>query len=139
MADTGYQPDEEEATQAFNAHLFGALVALFCCGLLLPVAAPFIVFATAKEKRPFMLFHVNQSIMFQAVAVILILGIDIVSFILGSLTCGIGWILGIVHVVPWIAAVVYPLVVGMAAKRGEWAEYPVIGQKLMREWKPPIK
>jgi len=137
VAESGYQPDQEELTQAFNAHLFGGLAAFIFCGLVFPIAAPLIVFATAKEKRPFMLYHVNQSLIFQGAFFAINAGIATVGGILTFLC--IGYFILLLLPITWLIAVIYPLVVGMGAKRGEWTEYPFIGQKLLREWKPLVK
>jgi uncharacterized Tic20 family protein len=133
----GYVPDQEEREHAFYAHVFAALANILTCGMLLPVGAPLVALMMAKQKKPFLLFHVNQSLVFQAACCAAAFSLWMAVFVL-SLVC-IGWLLIPLPLLVTLAGTVYPIVVGMAARNGEWKEYPVIGPKVLREWKPFVQ
>lgn len=136
---SGYVPTEDEKQAAFFAHLFAAIANFVTCGMLLPVAAPLIALAMVKQKGPFVLFHINQSFVFQAALFAINFGLGIVISIIAFFTCGIGGILYILNAIPPVIGAVYALVVAMSAKNGEWSEYAVVGPKVLESQSPLFK
>jgi len=132
--DSGYQPDAEEMQQAFHAHLFAGLAAILFCGMIFPVGAPLLVMAMAKEKRPFMLYHINQAVIFQAAIFVFNSAMGIVGGIL-AIFC-VGYLLLALIPIAVLGGAIFAFVIGSGAKAGAWNEYPVVGQKVLREWKP---
>lgn len=134
VAASGVEPTEREREHAFYAHLAAAGLAVLSCSLILPILAPVAVYAISKERSPFVVFHVHQSLLFQAAcsaAQILITAAGTLS----SLFC-IGWALYLLGLVPWLGGAAYAFVVSLWAHRGEWRGYAVITDKLLHEWKP---
>ena len=128
----GYLPTEDERDKAFWAHIFGAIADFLFASFLVPIAAPLIAMAMAKDKGPFLMFHVNQSFWFRVV----ISATQIAIFILGFPTCGFAWFL---LPIPPLVGVVYSLIVGLAARNGEWREHVVIGEKVLNSPSPVFK
>jgi hypothetical protein len=127
--DAGYLPTDQERQAAFYAHAFAAGVAFFSGGFAFAVLAPYLATAVTGQKGPFVLFHVNQAALFQ-IAVTVLSGF----FGISGFFCCVPW-----AVLPFswiILGVGFPIYVGLGAQRGEWLEYPVIGLKVLREWKP---
>jgi uncharacterized Tic20 family protein len=133
----GYQPTPDELDKAFWAHMFAAGVNLICCGAIFPVVAPLLVLSMTKERGPFLMYHVNQSVIFQLALFVINTVILTASSIL-MLVC-IGYITFFLVLIPWAIGIIYPIIVGIAAKNGEWAEYPIAGAKTMEMRSPPFK
>jgi uncharacterized Tic20 family protein len=134
VAATGYQPFDRERELAFYAHLAAALLAIPSCSVVLPILAPIAVYALAKERTPFVVFHVHQSLIFQAAcsaAQILITALGTLS----TFFC-VGWALFLLGLVPWLGGAAYAIVVSLWARQGEWRGYAVITDKLLHQWKP---
>jgi uncharacterized membrane protein len=132
----GYVPTDYEKDQAFYAHLFAALGAFFTCGLIPPFAWPMLVYAMAKEKPPFLVYHVNQAALFQVALYAVNLGLSVVGSIL-AIVC-IGYLILMLIPIVALLASIYPLILAFGAKNGEWNEYPIIGPKIRAEWKPVL-
>jgi uncharacterized Tic20 family protein len=130
----GYQPSAQEMEHAFYAHLFAAIGAFLFCGTVFGAVAPLLVLAMAKDKGPFLLFHVNQAAIFQGVFFVINTAIGIVGGVL-SIVC-IGYFILLLWPFTWLIATIYPLVLAFGAKGGTWVEYPIVGQKVRTEWKP---
>lgn len=133
-AAAGHVPTDREREHAFYAHAAAALLAFLSCSLVFPILAPVAVYALVKDRTPFVLFHVHQSLIFQAAcsaAQILITATGTLS----SFFC-VGWALYLLGLVPWLAGSVYALVVGLWARKGEWRGYALITDKLLHDWKP---
>ncbi|MCW8130729.1 MAG: DUF4870 domain-containing protein [Planctomycetota bacterium] len=131
---------DEERTWGMFAHLF-----VFLGYIGLPFAnwiGPAIPYFMYKDKSRFVRFHALQSFAFQCMVWILgsVLAVPIV--LIGVFTAGIGWLLLFpVLVAAWIGTVVYVVILGLKANKGELAEYAVVGawarQKVYQEdWKP---
>jgi len=135
--DAGYQPDEQEREHAFYAHLFAGLGGFFFCGTVFAVVAPLLVMAMTKERKPFMLYHLNQSVVFQTAFFVLNTAIAMIGGVL-TLVC-IGYVILMILPITILIQAIYPIAIAFAAKRGEWIEYPAIGPKVLREWKPFFK
>ncbi len=131
---SGYVPTEYEKEQAFYAHILAGAGAFFTCGLLPPFAWPLLIFALAKERGPFLVYHTNQATLFQVGLYALNIGISIVGAVLAVVCIGY-FLLMLIPIVALLAAI-YPLILAFGAKNGEWNEYPIIGPKIRAEWKP---
>jgi uncharacterized Tic20 family protein len=134
VASSGYVPSDQEREYAFYAHLAAAILAFVSCSFVFPVVAPIVVYAVAKEKPPFLLFHVHQSLLFQAACSALQIVITTTGA-LSSFFC-VGWMLFLLGLVPWLGASIYAFVVGLWARNGEWRGYPFLTDKLLHTWKP---
>ncbi len=133
----GYQASPDEREYAFYAHLASAVAAFLFCGMLIPIAAPLLPYMLAKEKGPFLLFHTNQALVFQIAIVALNFIIATVATV-GSFFC-IGALVWLIYPITWLAGAVVPLLIAFRTRGGEWAEYPVVGVKVLQEWNPLIK
>jgi uncharacterized Tic20 family protein len=129
-------PTQQEIDYAYLAHLLPAIANLIFLGFLVPVLAPIALLWAVKERSPFLMFHVHQSVLFQGVLFVTYLAL---LFFAGTVSLIVG-----VAAMPFymlafsipIVGFVLPLPIGTAAKRGEWSEYPVVGQVVLRLRKP---
>ena len=130
-------PTDEDKQQAFYAHLFCALLNLFCCGFIFPMAGALIPLAMNKSKHPFVMFHINQALIFQTIIYI----VNIALYILGAIGnfCLVGWLLYPFNVILYLLAAIYPIIVGLKAKDGHWEKYAVVGDKVMQMTSPLFK
>ncbi len=130
-------PSEEDKQHAFFAHLFCALLNLFCCGFIFPFAGALIPLGMTKTKHPFLMFHINQSVLFQGGLYL----INIVLYVAGAIgnICLVGWLLYPFNAILVLLAAVYPIIIGLKAKDGEWAKYAVVGDKVLAMQSPPFK
>jgi uncharacterized protein len=128
----GYQPTQEEKDKAQFAHLFGGIADFLLGSLFIPIVVPFLVLAMTKDRGPFLMFHVNQSFWFR----VAISCLQVVCAIITVVTCGFLFFL---MFIPPLLSVVYSLIVGMAAKNGEWKEIPMIGEKVLATTSPVMK
>ncbi|MEU2946175.1 DUF4870 domain-containing protein [Nocardiopsis alba] len=104
-ATTG-QPNADERSMGLISHLGGGLL-----GLLVPL----IMYLIKKDESPFIRDQAAQALNFQ----ILILIVYIVSFPLMLLIIGyLTWFAA------WVCAIVFGIMGGMAANKGEWYRYP---------------
>ena len=115
----GYVPTDEEKQQAFYAHLFGALGTLVLCGTGLHLVGPLVPMFMAKQRTPFLMYHVNQAFWFQVGLFALNAILAIIFTVLAMVTCGIGSFLFILNGIPVLIAIGYPFLVGMKAKELE--------------------
>lgn len=130
-------PTEAEKEAAFHAHLLGGLGALVLCGMVFPVVLPLVPYSQANEKTPFMLYHVNQAVIFQAGAFVLNMALATVGGIL-ALVC-VGYLLLMLIPIVWLISAIYPISIAFAARRGVWVEYPIIGRNVLDVWNPLFK
>jgi len=133
----GYTPTPEECRMAFASHVLGALPNLFCP--LLAAFAPLLIRARVKQKTPFILFHLNQAVIFQATLLAILVLTFLVVSLIGQITCGFGYILYVFCFLPPLAGFVYPLMLAPSAKRGEWKAYEWIGEKIFKTRNPIIR
>lgn len=133
----GVIPSEDERQYAFYAHIFGTLGLLFTASSGLHLLAPLVPLLMTKERTPFMMFHVNQSLWFQGVLLILNVIVGVTAFIL-TFFC-IGWLLFPINGLLVLTALIYPIFVALRAKNGEWAEYAVIGEQVLQQKSPVFK
>jgi uncharacterized Tic20 family protein len=128
----GYQPTAEEREKAQFANLFGGIADFLLGSLFIPIAVPFLVLAMTKDRGPFLMYHVNQSFWFR----VAISCMQVAFFIITIITCGFLFFL---MFIPPLISVVFSLIVGMAAKNGEWKEIPMIGEKVLNSSSPVLK
>lgn len=127
--DAAYAPPPDEVHTAFLAHLFAAAAALCSGGLALGVLAPYLATTFTGNKGPFALYHVNQAAWLQIM-------VSLVTFTLGlgGVMCCPLWAL---IPISWLVlGVGLPVYVAFEANRGAWAEYPWIGARVLRTWRP---
>lgn len=91
----GGETTADERMWALGAHL---------CAFVFPVLAALIVYFIKKDESKFVAYHAAQAMAFQLIA-----------WIIGGATCGVGLILLVIPI--WIA---------MKAHKGEWEGYPLI-------------
>jgi len=121
------------------AHMAAGIAAFFTLGAVIPIVAPLLVHATTNQRGPFFLYHLNQSAGFQLFMFLVSLALATFLGIVTVFTCGIGIFLFFLMGIPWLFAVIYPILMGSAAKSGQWSEYLVIGAKVKTMTSPPIK
>ncbi len=132
----GYHPDPEEAQAAMLTHMLAAALAFGTCGLLGPLGAV-LGLLFSKERKPFLLFHVNQALLFQLVILGAEVALGVVQAAFSFLSIGcLAYLLTPLFLVVWMASVGLSLVTGLAARDGVWRTYPVLGEKVLQEWKP---
>lgn len=98
----------DERTWSVIAHLGQFVVGVF---------APLITYLMYKDRSQFVRWHSVQSLNFGITAVIYSMGAAVIALI----TCGVGLLLFVPLV---IVQVVYLILAGIAASRGEWYRYP---------------
>ncbi len=104
----------EDRNTAMLAHI-GTLVNFFTGmgGFLVPL----IIYLIKKEDSEFIATEAKESLNFQ----ITYLLAGLAAGLLGFVTCGITWFLGVAL---WVAALVMPLIAGLQAKEGKPYRYP---------------
>ena len=90
-----------------------------------------------KTKHPFLMFHINQALLFQTGLYVL----NVVLYVAGAIGnfCLVGWLLYPFNVVIILVAAVYPIIVGLKAKDGLWEKYAFVGDKVLAMQSPPFK
>ncbi|WP_067974260.1 DUF4870 domain-containing protein [Nocardiopsis trehalosi] len=103
----GGPSSSDDRTMAMLAHIGGAVV-----GFILPL----ILYLVKKDDSPYVRYHAAQALNFQ---IMMVIG----YVIAGALTLIIiGYLLWLVL---WVGGLVFGILAGMAANRGEWYKYPV--------------
>ncbi|QQR89714.1 MAG: DUF4870 domain-containing protein [Myxococcales bacterium] len=128
----GQLPGPEQCQNAFFAHFLAAIANVVCCGFVLPIGAPLLVLLFSKQKTAFELFHIHQSVIFQGALFVIQVALQIWIMVLSIAGVSLASLLNVLHVLPVLIAVVYAIIVGMAARRGEWSEYFFIGEKVLK-------
>ncbi len=98
---------QDDKMMAMLAHLL-AIVTGFI--------GPLIIWLIKKDQSKFVAFHAMQALFFH-------LALNVVMFVLG-----ITIILALAAPLVWIAGIVFAVIAGLAANRGEWYELPVVGK-----------
>ncbi|WP_067605773.1 DUF4870 domain-containing protein [Nocardiopsis listeri] len=104
-ATTG-QPNQDERTMALLSHL---------SGILLWFIGPLIFFLIKKDESPFVRDQAAQALNFQ---LLLLIGY-LISAVLYIIFIG-----AILQLAVWVCAVVFGILGGIAANKGEWYRYP---------------
>lgn len=134
---SGYQPTQEELDYAFWAHMWAGLANIICCGAIIPVAAPLLVLTQTKSRAPFLMYHVNQSVIFQVALFVINTAIAVFGGVL-TIVC-IGYLILPLLLVTWIIGIAYPMFLAVASKRGEWVEYAWAGKTALQMRSPLFK
>ncbi len=135
-ASAGYEPDESECFNAFLAHMLAAVANLLFLGMLVPVLAPLAVFLVSPGKRPFVLFHLCQTIAFQAALFAANVAVLAVISALAILTWGRAADLYVLACIIPLFGFVVGLRTGLAAKAGAWQRYPFVGKQILFRKRP---
>ena len=87
---------------------------------LLPIVTgfigPLVIWLIKKDQSKFVAFHAMQALFFH-------LALNVIMFVLG-----ITIILALAAPLIWVAGIVFAVIAGLAANRGEWYELPVVGK-----------
>lgn len=135
VAASGYQPSDQERELAFYVHLSAAMAAFVSCSLVLGLVPPLALYAHARQKPPFLQYHVQLAVLFQAACTAAQLVITLGSTMLGLL---LGPYVGILGFLPWLAASIYPFVVALWARGGEWKGYRWLDLQVRDVWRPLV-
>ena len=98
---------QDDKTMAMLAHLLGIVTGF---------VGPLVIWLIKKDQSKFVAYHAMQALFFQ-------LALNIGMFVLG-----ITIILAIAAPFIWVAGIVFAVIAGLAANRGEWYEMPVVGK-----------
>jgi len=117
--------DTEDRNWAVLAHASGALstVIIPSVGFL----GPLLIWFLRKDQSAEVARHARQAMVFQ-------LAMSVLAWVLGAmgsaLVCvGVGFVLLAAAVVPWLAAIIVPIVAAVRVNNGEDDfEYPFVGQ-----------
>ena len=101
-------PTAEDRQMGLFSHIGGGFF-----GFLVPV----IIMATKGNESQFVKDQSTEALNFQLT---MLIGYAIAT-VLAIVTCGIGAVL---FFVPWILGMVFGVIGGMAANKGEWYRYP---------------
>ncbi len=133
MATNAWENRDSESVEYLSATYDDKLWALLAhlSGLLVLVAAPanviapLILFVLYKDKNRYVAFHALQSLYFQLATIV----IGVLAGILAFITFGVGLIVAIPVIFGLaVAGVIYPIIVGLHAHRGEMYEYAFVGE-----------
>ncbi|CAL9413052.1 hypothetical protein SUDANB121_01711 [Nocardiopsis dassonvillei] len=103
---TGAPPSQDERQMALFAHLGGGLL-----GFLVPL----VIYLIKRDESPFVRDQAGQALNFQLLILIGYVVSSVLMFVfIGMLT----WFLC------WVAAIVFGILGGVAANKGEWYRYP---------------
>lgn len=122
----GYSPNDslsaDEKLWGMLAHLLTLLAYVSVLGQYI---APLVIYLVYKDRSPFVAFHALQALLFQllALAVVVALGLfTIITLGLGALlTVPLMFALG-------VAVLVYTILAAIAANQGNWYELPFAGR-----------
>ncbi len=145
--DACYQPSLTERDGALYAHLLGAVAAVLTGGVLgvagvicaayleTSARAEMVSDSVRRGKGPFLLYHQNLSFWFQGF-------VGLFTACVWAAMWGLSWFLGDFVLFPLVLllcalAGLAPLALGLAARQGQWASYPWLGQAVLRRW-PPV-
>jgi len=107
----------DERLWAMLAHLFALLGYLVLLGQYI---APLVIYLVYRERSRFVAFHALQELYFQ----LALLVPWAMVYVVGILTCGLGFLLAIV---PTVLNLVFVLIAAIRANNGEWYELPLVG------------
>lgn len=138
VAQTAGPPSEDDKEKAFYAHLFPAIASLLCLGAAIHIALPLIARQMTPSKHPFLLFHVNQSLMFHGGLFVANIVLGIIFYIVAIVTCGVGGFLFLINLsIPFVSCF-YGLYLAFRAKDGAWDQYLLAGSKVWSMNKPMV-
>jgi uncharacterized protein len=109
-------PTPSERSDAALGHYLGAI----------GIIGPLIIFLTNTNRMSrWMRLSLVEAVNFHISVLIYSAGLSVVIGVIALITCGIGMVLFGLLIVPWVLAVIYSVLGGQAASRGELYEYPV--------------
>lgn len=149
---SGAPISEEAKAAAGNAFLFSGAGAFATCGFAGGVVGAFVSNVLYKEqpKSPFTLFHVNQALVMHGIVfvlnlvtwpIIVVVG-GIIATILANIATPLALLTYLCYLLPlalWLGAIGLSLMTMGKAKRGEWAELPLVGKRVMGLKSPILK
>jgi uncharacterized Tic20 family protein len=97
----------DEKTWSMLAHLGG---------IILGFLAPLIIWLVFKDRGPFVKHHATEALNFQ------------IALLIANIVAAILWVIGVgvlLTAALYIANIVFCILAGLAANRGEWYRYPV--------------
>jgi len=131
-------PSADDRDKAFYAHLFPAIASLLCLGVAFHVLAPLLARSMTPSKHPFLLFHVSQSFAFHGALFIANVVLALVFYVIGILTCGVGFLLYFINLAIPLVSAGYGFYLAFRARDGQWDKYPIAGDKVWAMNKPLI-
>jgi uncharacterized Tic20 family protein len=88
-------------------------------GIILTVIAPLVIYLMYKDRDPFIRRHSTQALNFQIIiAIIMFVSIPLSFIGIGVLT----------FTAAWVALLVFSIIAGIAANKGEEYTYPAVPQ-----------
>lgn len=132
-------PSQDECDIAFLVHILPAICNLVFLGFGVQLVVPFFVLMLVKRKTSFVMFHINQSLYFQGIIFALYIPLFAFCTLITMLTWGLGFFLYFFPACVLIAGVAYPIMVGLAARNGEWRQYAYIGERVLVSERPFMK
>lgn len=109
-------PTPAECSDAALGHYLGVV----------GVLGPLIIFLTNTNRMSrWMRLSLVEAVNFHISVMIYSLALSVVLGVIALITCGVGVVLFGLLIVPWALAIVYSVLGGQAASRGELYEYPV--------------
>jgi uncharacterized Tic20 family protein len=112
-------PTEEDMRHASYAHIFAAIGVILSAGFLLPMLGALVPLILNKNRHPFVVFHVTQSLWYQVALFGGNIVLGIVVSAISVITCGFGAVLYSLDAIPVLIAIVHPIIVGLSVMRGE--------------------
>lgn len=114
---------DDEKTWALFMHLslIASLVVAHLCILI-----PIFMWLNKKDQSRYIDDHGREAINFQITLFLYSTVLPIALFLIGFITCGVGWILAaVVGILAWVLGVVGVIMAALAANRGEYFRYPM--------------
>lgn len=117
-------PESEERNWAFAAHIAGPAGYLLSAGALGWIA-PLVIWLAKREDSEFAAGQAKEALDFQITVFLASVVSVVAGFVLGIVTCGVGWILaGLVLGGIWVGNMVLSVVAAIAVMNGERYRYP---------------
>ena len=87
---------------------------------------PLILWIVKKEQGPaHATENAKEALNFGITLTLVWVGLMILTFVLGIVTGGLGFVLGFFAWVPWVAGIIFGILGAMAANKGQVYRYPV--------------
>ncbi len=94
-------------------------------GILFWILAPLVIYLVNKDRGRYVSEQSKEALNFQITHLIAQVALWIVVAIITAVTFGIGALLGVLNWLVWIGMVVFAIIAGIAANKGEAYRYPV--------------
>jgi len=113
--------DDRLYAAAMHLSLLAHLVISFFAVLI-----PIIMWQVRKNQARFINDHGRECVNFQITLLIYAVLLPLIAFVLGVLTCGVGFVLvPIALAIPYVLGFIGMIMAALAAKRGELFRYPM--------------